>query len=30
MNFGKPLGVGTPQEMLDRADVAEAFLGVTL
>jgi branched-chain amino acid transport system ATP-binding protein len=30
MNFGKPLGVGAPKEMLDRADVAEAFLGVTL
>jgi branched-chain amino acid transport system ATP-binding protein len=30
MNFGKPIGVGTPHEMLQRADVAEAFLGVTL
>jgi len=30
MNFGKPIGVGTPAEMLERADVAEAFLGVTL
>ncbi|HEV7679607.1 MAG TPA: ATP-binding cassette domain-containing protein [Candidatus Dormibacteraeota bacterium] len=30
MNFGKPIGVGTPHEMLQRADVSEAFLGVTI
>jgi branched-chain amino acid transport system ATP-binding protein len=27
LNFGKPIGVGTPTEMLGRADVIETFLG---
>lgn len=27
MNFGQVLGVGTPQELFERADVAKAYLG---